>query len=249
VLFEQVDVRGSEPLFTDMRSVPHGTVHMETFNSAALRREVRIFIYTPPGFSTGEVVPIVYLLHGNLNLDNSWLTAGYAERIADNLIADGKARRVMIAMPDTGAPNRSNVPQDVIEEYLLREVFPFVEQRYFRSEAQERYLAGFSAGANHTRYTGLRNPRLFAGLGLFGGGGLAMGNLEELHPSVRQPELFRHMKSLYFAIGNEDPALANVRRMSEALTAYSIANHLNLSSSGHTWFNWRRYLAEFLKGI
>jgi enterochelin esterase family protein len=250
VLFETVDVRGSEPLFTDVRPVPHGTVHIETFSSASLNREVRVFVYTPPGFSTGEPVPIVYLLHGNVLDERAWSLIGYAERIADNLIADGQAPRVILAMPDTSGPNRGNVAQDRIEQYLLSEVFPFVESRYLGREPTERYLAGLSAGANHTRFTGLRNPSLFAGLGLFSGGGLGMGNLlEDLHPSVRQPELFKHIKLIYFAVGNEDTALANVRRMSQSLEQLGINNHLNITSGGHNWFNWRRYLAEFLKGL
>ena len=249
VLFETIDVRSSESLFTDMRKVLHGTVHIETFSSARLNREVRLFVYTPPGFSTGERIPIVYLLHGSVLDERAWSLIGYAERIADNLIADGQAPRVILAMPDTSGPNRGNLPQDRIEQYLLSEVFPYVEGKYVAGEPAARYLAGLSAGANHTRFTGLRNPSLFAGLGLFSGGGLAMGNLEEIHPTVHQPELFKHMKLIYFAVGNEDTALANVRRMSQALEQLGINNHLNITSGGHNWFNWRRYLAEFLKGL
>ena len=145
-----------------------------------------------------------------------------------------------------------------MEPYLISEVFPFVEGKYLASAnpvgmvrgpqpEPERYLAGFSAGANHTRFTGLRNPALFKGLGMFSGGGLAMGNVEEIHPAVRQPELFRHMKIINFAIGNQDSRLANVQRMSEQLQQLGIPNELYISSGGHTWFNWRRYLSEFLK--
>jgi enterochelin esterase family protein len=50
LLFESIDVRGSEPLFTDVCKV-HGTVHVETFSSTTLNREVRCFVYTPPGFA------------------------------------------------------------------------------------------------------------------------------------------------------------------------------------------------------
>src|SRR5215831_9857545 len=50
LLFEPIDVRGPEPLFTDIRKVAHGAVHIETFCSARLNREVRCFTYKPPGF-------------------------------------------------------------------------------------------------------------------------------------------------------------------------------------------------------
>jgi enterochelin esterase-like enzyme len=152
-------------------------------------------------------------------------------------------------MPDTNGPNRGNLPQDLVEAYLISEVFPFVESKYLGTAATERHLAGLSAGANHTRFTGLRNPSMFRALGMFGGGGLAMGNLEEIHPTVREAANFAHMKLIYFAIGNEDAALGNVRRMSQSLEQLGVRHHLNVSSSGHTFFNWRRYLAEFLKGL
>jgi hypothetical protein len=174
-LFEQLDVRGPEPLYTDIRKVPHGTVHIETFSAAGLDREVRCFVYTPPGFVAGERLPVVYLLHGTVDFESSWSVTGYAERIADNLIADGQARRMILAMPDTGTLNRENPPTTVVEPYLISEVIPLVEGKYLDGDpAAERYLVGLSAGAVQTRYAGLRNPSLFAGLGIFSGGGLAL---------------------------------------------------------------------------
>ena len=250
LLFESIDVRGPEPLFTDIRPVPHGTIHIETFGSRALQREVRCFVYTPPGWLPGEQLPVVYLLHGDLHDAAAWSTTGYAERIVDNLIAGGQARRVLLAMPDTGTPNRRNLATDVVEPYLISEVFPFVEGKYLGGPAAERYLAGLSAGAGHTRYTGVRNPALFRGLGIFSGGGVAAGVvLEDLFPTLRQPELYRDMKVVSIAVGMDDSALANVRRLSESLDRLGIRNQLSVTTGGHTWFNWRRYLAEFLKGI
>ena len=260
VPFELIDVRGSEPLFTDVRAVRHGTVHIETFSSVRLNREVRVFVYTPPDFARGEEVPVVYLLHGNLSDERAWSQTGYAERIADNQIANRQAPRMILAMPDTSGPDRGKLPQELVEAYLISEVFPFVEGKFLSKVNPvalvqgpqpeiKRYLAGFSAGANHARFTGLRNPSLFAGLGFFSGGGLAMGNLEELHPTVRQPQLFQHMKVIYFAIGLQDPALANVLRMSQQLRQLGIDHEMNVSTGRHNWFNWRRYLAEFLKRI
>ena len=259
VLFELLDVRGSEPLVTDIRETPHGTVHIETFTSGSLKRQVRIFVYTPPNFSRGEELPVLYLLHGNSADERAWTQVGYAERIADNLIVDGRARTI-IAMPDTSGPNRGNLPWEVVESYLISEVFPFIEGRYLACANPaghvggpqpeiKRYLAGISAGANHARFTGLRNPGLFAGLGMFSGGGLAMGSLEEIHPLVLRGELFRHMKLIYFAIGRQDPVLGNVQRISDQLRQLGINHDLAISSGGHNWFNGRRYLAEFLSRV
>src|SRR5262249_15499362 len=124
------------------------------------------------------------------------------------------------------------------------------ESRYVGEPAKERYLVGLSAGAGHTRYTGLRNPALFAGLGLFSGGGLAPGAvLEDMFPTLRQPGLYRQMKALALAVAGDDRGLANVQRMSESLDRLGIPNQLQVTTGGHTWFNWRRYMADFLKRI
>ena len=73
--------------------------------------------------------------------------------------------------------------------------------------------------------------------------------LEDLFPTLRQPDLYRDMKVVSIAVGLDDSALANVRRLSESLDRLGIRNQLSVTTGGHTWFNWRRYLAEFLKGI
>ncbi len=251
IAFELIDVRGSDPLFTDLLKVPHGTVTVETFTSVALDREVRCFVYTPPGFVSGERLPVVYLLHGSAQYEADWTVNGYAERIADNLISGSLARRVILAMPNVGSPGRGNLPADLIESYLTSEVIPLVEGKYLPGETRaERYLAGLSAGALHVRQTGLRNPSMFAGLGMFSGGGLTAGAvLEDLVPTLRQPELYRHMKFVSIAVGSQDAALANVQRLSESLNRLGVANRFTITSGGHTWFNWRSYLAEFLKGM
>jgi enterochelin esterase-like enzyme len=250
LLFESIDVRGSEPLFTDVRKVQHGTVHVETFSSTTLNREVRCFVYTPPGFAAGERLPIVYLLHGDLQDASAWSASGYAERIADNLIAEGRAKRILLAMPDTGTPNRGNLQADTVEAYLISEVIPLVEGKYLSEPSSERYLAGLSAGAGHTRYIGFRNPAFFAGLGFFSGGGLPAGMVvEQLYPSLLHAELYRQLRPVVIRVGADDSALANVRRMSESLDRLGILNQFSITTGGHTWFNWRRYLTEFLNGI
>jgi enterochelin esterase family protein len=52
-----------------------------------------------------------------------------------------------------------------------------------------------------------------------------------------------------FAIAADDPAFANVHPMSESLERLGIRNQLQITTGGHTWFNWRQYLADFLKAI
>ena len=57
-------------------------------------------VYTPPGYeSGGGQFPVLYLLHGAFDSDDSWTTVGRAGFILDNLLAAGKAEPMIVAMP------------------------------------------------------------------------------------------------------------------------------------------------------
>src|SRR5262249_31754464 len=60
----------------------------------------RMHVYTPPGYESGrDRYPVLYLLHGAGDVDESWSTVGRAGIILDNLIAAGKARPMIVVMP------------------------------------------------------------------------------------------------------------------------------------------------------
>ena len=59
-----------------------------------------LWIYTPPGYERGNTrYPVFYLLHGAGNIDSSWMLTGRANYIMDNLIAEGKAKPMIIVNP------------------------------------------------------------------------------------------------------------------------------------------------------
>jgi enterochelin esterase-like enzyme len=248
--FETVQVRGVEPLAFDLRKVPHGAVHLETFSSTHFAREVECYVYTPPGYhNSGNRYPVLYLLHGGFMGPRVWTDLG-AHRSADSLIAAGLAREMIIAMPDIGTDNRLGQPLPLTERYLLDEVIPFIETNYRTGPV--RYLAGLSRGAIHTRDIGLRNPEVFSALGMFSGGGFAATDppLERSYPKLLDAAATNdRIQMIYIAVGNQDGAIANVERLRSALERLGIRHHFNLSSGGHTGFNWQRYLPEFLKGL
>jgi hypothetical protein len=89
---------GSET--SDTKDVPHGAVAEVTYYSQSLKRFRRMHVYTPPGYEKGEgKYPILYLLHGAMDSDDSWSTVGRSGFILDNLIAAGKAKPMIVVMP------------------------------------------------------------------------------------------------------------------------------------------------------
>jgi len=137
------------------------------------------------------------------------------------------------------------------EQYLLDEVIPFVEANY--RVGPVRYLAGISRGAIHTRDIGLRHPELFSALGMFSGGGFPATDppLEESYPKLLDAAAINErLQRIYIGVGNEDiGTLANVSRLRASFERLGIKHQFNLSSGGHTGFNWARYLPELLKAL
>ena len=69
------------------------------YPSPALKLTRRLYVYTPPGYETSTArYPVFYLLHGGGGDEDAWTTLGRAPQIMDNLIAQGKARPMIVVM-------------------------------------------------------------------------------------------------------------------------------------------------------
>jgi enterochelin esterase family protein len=174
-----VEVKDDAPAFWEARDVPHGTVEINWEKSKAIGGETRaIWIYTPPGYAqTTRRYPVLYLLHGSNDTAAGWTTAGNANFVLDNLLAEKKAAPMIVVMPFGHAtPFGVPVPQGgmtndaLFEEYLLKDVIPTVEARYRVSPGREnRAIAGLSMGGGQSLRIGLGNVELFSGVASFSG--------------------------------------------------------------------------------
>jgi hypothetical protein len=124
--------------FSEAKEVPHGDVAVVYYQSKTLGRLRRMHIYLPPGYEKGtERYPVLYLLHGGGDSDDSWTSVGRANFILDNLIAEGRAKPMIIVMPaghvSTHMDMRSmgaDVASDPFSNDLVNDVIPFVEGHY-----------------------------------------------------------------------------------------------------------------------
>jgi enterochelin esterase family protein len=94
-----VQVPGAGPQFYDVKPVPHGAVRIQPYVSKTLGVTRTVWIYTPPGYDTGKDYPVLYLLHGGGDIESGWTMIGRANNILDNLIAEGRARPMVVVMP------------------------------------------------------------------------------------------------------------------------------------------------------
>src|SRR5689334_12305986 len=98
-------ISGPESEWWDFKDVPHGTVQAVWYASPTLKlASRRMMVYTPPGYESGTAkYPVLYLLHGGGGDEDAWLTMGRANIILDNLIAEGKAKPMIVVMPNGNA--------------------------------------------------------------------------------------------------------------------------------------------------
>ncbi len=98
-------INGPESDLWNFKDVPHGTIHAVWYPSPTLKQDRRrMYIYTPPGYEANQTrYPVLYLLHGGGGDEDAWVTMGRANVILDNLIAAGKAKPMIVVMPNGNA--------------------------------------------------------------------------------------------------------------------------------------------------
>jgi enterochelin esterase family protein len=99
-LASQVQVPADGLQYYDSKPVPHGLLQIVTYESKALKATRQAYVYTPPDYHrTSTKYPVLYLLHGGGDLDPGWSQTGRAHIIMDNLIAEKRARPMIVVMP------------------------------------------------------------------------------------------------------------------------------------------------------
>jgi enterochelin esterase-like enzyme len=245
----------------DTREVPHGAVAEVTYWSSVLKRFRRLHVYTPPGYEAGRgKYPIFYLLHGAFDSDHSWSSVGRAGFILDNLIAEGKAKPMVIVMPHghTG-PFRFGMPlAGEFESEFVTDIMPQMEKRYrVYTDRRHRAMAGLSMGGAHTLNIGIPHLGQFGYLGVYSSGifGIAggMGGNRPTGPSFEEKnkailddaKLKKGLRLFWFATGKDDFLVATSRATVEMFKKHQFNVVYQETSGAHTWDNWREYLREF----
>ena len=233
--------------------VPHGEVHHHFYRSARVGDRRDFYVYTPPNFDRKRKYPVLYLLHGYSDRANAWVISGRANFILDNLIAQGKARPMIVVMPlGYGAPklleNGWNIEHNALwqenikrfADTLLMEVMPQVEREYpVLRQAKGRAIAGLSMGGAETMYTGLNNPEDFAYIA-------PMSAAVFDDPTALFPDLdakrAEKIKLLWIACGREDGLLKANQRFEQWLASKNVKYTAVETDGAHTWQVWRRNL-------
>ena len=95
----------SDAAYYSPRDVPHGQVSQRWYASKATGKWRRCYVYTPPEYDANVRTryPVLYLLHGWGENEQGWHTQGRVDLIMDNLIAEKKAKPMIIVMDNLNA--------------------------------------------------------------------------------------------------------------------------------------------------
>ena len=240
--------------FYGEKEVPHGKVEVVHYKNSA-GAEKRLHVYLPPDYETsGERrYPVLYLNHGGGENDSHWTASGFAHRILDNLIGEGKARPMIVAMPDTGRLVSGTPPKigedDACTKEYLGAILPFVDGRYrTRPNRESRALAGLSMGGFVVLNTGLTHLDTFGEFYVFSSGywpDMLPAFKENIRPLLADSAVNRRFHiPVYFGVGETDIAYLNSMKTLAVFNEHGIRTFSVLSSHGHEWRNWRRYLHQ-----
>jgi enterochelin esterase-like enzyme len=244
-------VTGSD--FMDAKDVPHGAVAIVTYPSTTLHKVRRMHIYTPPGYEQGAgKFPVLYLLHGAGDADDSWTSVGRAGFILDNLIAAKKARPMIVVMPAGHTaqtpPGRGGLPPgDEFEQDFVKDVMPLVEKTYrVIADRPHRAIAGLSMGGNQTLLVGLTHLDLFRYIGAFSPVIFnASAEQDFKNAFADAAATSKQLKQFYIYCGNKDTLFASNKSFHELLDQRKIKHTFVETEGAHVWWNWRDYLVDF----
>ncbi len=262
LLFAQseVHVPGPASLPWEIASALRGSIRHHFYKSAIIGDDRDFYVYTPPGYdpTAKRLYPVLYLLHGFSDDASAWTAVGRAHVILDNLIAQGKAKPMLIVMPlGYGAPEILTAGVAAFSDDALRqknynrfrdalftEVIPHVEKEYRVSKDRgARAIAGLSMGGAESLYVGLNALDRFAWIGAFSTGG-ASDDFAATYPRL-DAKASRQVRLLWIACGTEDRLIDSNRQFRQWLKSKGV-EHTGIETPGmHTWMVWRRNLAAF----
>ncbi|MCB9247267.1 MAG: esterase [Ignavibacteriales bacterium] len=256
-----VEINDKTPLIHSVRNVRHGTVSYRYYYSEELGIRP-VVIYTPPDYEKNidKKYPVLFLLHGTTDTEETWTKVGRANIILDNLINQQKAEPMIIVMPygraypaiskSSGSlrnwENLQEFKKDFFNNLML-----FVQENYRIKEGKDNYaIAGFSGGGGETLYLGLNNQDKFSWVC-----GFAPGMLKEEFDrnnagAFADPNLTnQQLKLFWIGVGKEDFLYAVVLDYLKVLDEKKIKYEKYISEGGHTWMNCKVYLSIILQKL
>ncbi|MDR2917213.1 MAG: esterase [Tannerella sp.] len=255
-----IDIPEKDCDFYEIKNVPHGVIRSGNYYSKVTRSWRPVNIYTPPGYDkeTGKKYPVLYIQHGGGEDHRGWAIQGKTATILDNLIAEGKAREmiVVIANGNLGRGGYNKKGMEPFIEEMIDNIIPYIESNYRTlTDQKHRAIAGLSMGGGQSFYAGLQNTAVFGSVGIFSSGlfgGIALQGAPAFNAEDEIPGLLSGAKSfnqqlqlLYISVGEQDVRLEATQKQIEIFKKYGLNVTFATFPGDHEWQVWRKSLHDF----
>jgi len=248
---------------TQNTGVTYGTLEERQYNSTTTGVKRKCMVYTPPNYNLNKKYPVLYLLHGIGGTHTEWTVENAAgppktEQILNNLINAGKAKPMIVVMPNVRAMNPDSVPSDQTSAAavaafhnfindLRDDLMPFIASDY--SVSNKRYqtaIAGLSMGGMESLHIGCR---MYEDIGYVGGFSSAPAMpLTAAEQTV--PDEYKDKTFFMLCCGTEDgTALTPTRTYNTNLTNNGVETAYYETTGVHDFAFWNKALYYFAQCI
>lgn len=243
--------------FFSMKNVPHGAMAQRYYYSNSLDTIRRLHVWTPAGYEkSADKLPVLYLVHGGGDTDNSWPTVGCAGFILDNLLAEGRMKPMIVVMPN-GTIHTNSLEGEVplFAEELMNDIIPYIEDNYrVLTDKDSRALAGLSMGGLETLEAGLNHYQKFGYLYVLSSGWFANDTQKYTERGAYLKKIAsdfnKSVRLLAFTQGGpEDIAYKNCKAMLKLFDEAGVKYEFSEASGGHSWYTWRNDLYNLAQRI
>ena len=249
----------------EVQPVAHGEVRTVYYFSNSQQEWRPLMIYTPANYNDVKApLPVVYIQHGGGEDHRGWMEQGRTAQILDNLIAQGKARPMVVVSSNSNVRSSNLRPaggynwegMQAFRTELLESVIPFVEKNYkVRNDRKGRAMCGLSMGGGQSFYIGLRDPDVFANVGVFSTGmfggirGASNFDLEKEVPGIlTDTRTFNSQFDVFFmTCGEQDPRIEYTRNIVKLMQDKSVNVRFKSYPGDHEWQVWRKSLHDFVQ--
>ncbi len=238
--------------------IARGQLQPFEYDSAVTGTRRRANVYLPPGYSTEQKYPVLYLLHGIGGDENEWIHFASPHVLLDNLIAQGAATPMIIVIPNGRAIADDRAGGEIFsrekvagfaafERDLIDHLIPAVQAAFSTyADRDHRAIAGLSMGGGQTLNFGLGNLDTFAWIGAFS----SAPNTRPDEELLRDPAAAREkIRLLYLSCGNKDGLMNVSQRVRALLKANDIPHIWNVDDFGHDAPHWANNLHHFAQRI
>jgi enterochelin esterase-like enzyme len=262
-----IDIPEAGADFYTVKDVPHGDIRHKVYFSKTTGTWRSLNVYTPPGYdkSGNEQYPVLYIQHGGGEDERGWAIQGKTDFIIDNLIAEAKAKPMLVVIPNgnvskpgVSSGGYNDEAMAVFKEEILGSIIPFIESNYrVKPGAANRAIAGLSMGGGQAFYTGLRNTDVFGNIGVFSTGlfgGIAQQSsfdAEKVIPGIltNSASFNKKLKFFYISVGEQDPRIEPTKKLVQTFKESGLKVEFASFPGGHEWQVWRKSLHDFAQKI